>query len=1304
MAKEYLKDTKFLKALDEMRIKEHFISLQIMNFKEEPIKIIQGMATAGSITINGQSAVRRTINLTMVASEKDNDITNLDNIIACNKKVRVELGIKNPFKEYKFYGDIVWFPLGVYLITEANSQTSATSATISIKGKDKMSQLDGTCGGILPATVTFHELQTIKEDGEVAIEKVPIFTIIKECVKHYGEEIEENIIINDIDFTAKQSIKYIGSTPIWFDDDFKLSPIISNTTPENGEIRNKYVCDQEIGYKETDFTFPGELVFQAGEPVTAVLDKIIQTIGNYEYFYDLDGHFIFQEKKNYLNHYYTPIIELNDGYYIRSFSDSKYYNIFENSKDVVSYFNNPKYENIKNDYVVWGTSTTSDGVTRNIKYHLAIDEKPVIDLADQYLWERRTGNDEHIDYFIDRDKQEYVNTPNGTLIELKQEENLTKSEIKENIIQYLNNLYKGKQFTENTFILYVKITQKDKISYYRVKIKNQEVIEIFDLHYYEDFIKDEKIIIGILEEEDKKGSGENNNNDDENQNEDSIKTQILNYINELINLKKDYDSQMINILEGTGENDEAVLYQETKSKYDTIIQDLTNIIKNNTKYSLKNVTFEQFIKINIQNVNIYEYFIQENNSVSTLSFSDNNGYVSDSDNIDEGFNNNNYPNGSGNSGNSGNNNSSQNNSSSTINTVKRIGNPYRALSIKHQNNVYELGFYDKNKDWKKVYELQKLEDLTLKQMPYILNSIKKQYPVRIYHKKDFNKDNKNDFSFINSINQGSNEYGDLQLLKDSNNNDIKFSFVFEDLIKNKETILNELILKAKEEERIIIKDLFNNQDWEKETAIEDFKKILAEQNPKIELSSEQEKILKQIKNPFLTKENREKMIKSLVPFCIDNSANFKLDLDTIWANLETKDGVTTLLPLPDKVVNVTESQEITQTEQSQNQNPSSSNNIDDWFSKFMNGILSFFTGGNFSSSNSQQDSSSNQDGINTPSQKKDSVEILIKNLKVLKDKKLVELIIQYLTNKTKNDLIKEIGDYWINNVVENEEHLLKIITYYPSEPILDYDENVQYHLIGTPCTEWREELYRQALLNKDSAGAQGYYDEELLAFWRENFDTMNEDWKKEWGDYLGIPFKNEEDMTLEELEIYEKYSYLKGWNPIIYKDPGLLKYWLDFIDADQLFTKYSVNKIGRRSKVITKENIKVLYRLEVPDVIFIENKDLDEKDLALLIEEYDNYGQKYCLLKPNEMKSFSSASIGTTAFDLIREMLFTNLSYQTSVTINCIPKYYLEPNNLIYISDKKSGIQGDYFINQLTVPLTYNGTMSISTSQTVMRI
>jgi hypothetical protein len=45
---------------------------------------------------------------------------------------------------------------------------------------------------------------------------------------------------------------------------------------------------------ETPMTYPGELVKKAGETVTSLLDSIISTLGNiYEYFYDVDGRFIF---------------------------------------------------------------------------------------------------------------------------------------------------------------------------------------------------------------------------------------------------------------------------------------------------------------------------------------------------------------------------------------------------------------------------------------------------------------------------------------------------------------------------------------------------------------------------------------------------------------------------------------------------------------------------------------------------------------------------------------------------------------------------------------------------------------------------------------------------------------------------------------------------------------------------------------------------------------------------------------------------------------------------------------------------
>jgi hypothetical protein len=48
-----------------------------------------------------------------------------------------------------------------------------------------------------------------------------------------------------------------------------------------------------IGYQTTDLTFAGELVASIGESLTSILDKIKNMLGAFEYFYDLDGKFIF---------------------------------------------------------------------------------------------------------------------------------------------------------------------------------------------------------------------------------------------------------------------------------------------------------------------------------------------------------------------------------------------------------------------------------------------------------------------------------------------------------------------------------------------------------------------------------------------------------------------------------------------------------------------------------------------------------------------------------------------------------------------------------------------------------------------------------------------------------------------------------------------------------------------------------------------------------------------------------------------------------------------------------------------------
>jgi hypothetical protein len=54
------------------------------------------------------------------------------------------------------YGDIVWFPLGIYVIFNPNVSHSASGVTISIQLRDKMCLLNGDAGGVIPAATTFN--------------------------------------------------------------------------------------------------------------------------------------------------------------------------------------------------------------------------------------------------------------------------------------------------------------------------------------------------------------------------------------------------------------------------------------------------------------------------------------------------------------------------------------------------------------------------------------------------------------------------------------------------------------------------------------------------------------------------------------------------------------------------------------------------------------------------------------------------------------------------------------------------------------------------------------------------------------------------------------------------------------------------------------------------------------------------------------------------------------------------------------------------------------------------------------------
>lgn len=393
----YLLDNQFLKDFDNLQLKEQFVCITVLDWTEKPVQQIQGKAVSGSINVDGNSSVRRTANLTFVPFDNSLSLTDVKHLLSINKKIRLEVGFTNTTNKYKEY-EKIWFPMGVYIIINPSISNSSSGVSISLQLKDKMCLLNGECGGVFPAAVELDEVDTVDENGNSIISKPTIVEIIQEVVHHFGGEQIGKIIVADLDTQVKQVMQWAGVSPLYIYKLMKSSqdnPTFYYSTKMlniDGASMTEYARGDDIGYRYIPFTYPSELVAEAGSAVTNILDTIRDTLGNYEYFYDLDGNFVFQEKKNFLNTtpttYFIHALEQNSDYYLRNISKGVTAYKFTNANIITSYSNTPQYNMIKNDLIVWGVRKTLDGKEFPIRYHLAIDEKPEI------------GND-HLVYFVD---------------------------------------------------------------------------------------------------------------------------------------------------------------------------------------------------------------------------------------------------------------------------------------------------------------------------------------------------------------------------------------------------------------------------------------------------------------------------------------------------------------------------------------------------------------------------------------------------------------------------------------------------------------------------------------------------------------------------------------------------------------------------------------------------------------------------------------------------------------------------------------------------------------------------------------
>lgn len=274
-------------------------------------------------------------------------------------------------------------------------------------------------------------------------------------------------------------------------------------------------------------------------------------------------------------------------------------------------------------------------------------------------------------------------------------------------------------------------------------------------------------------------------------------------------------------------------------------------------------------------------------------------------------------------------------------------------------------------------------------------------------------------------------------------------------------------------------------------------------------------------------------------------------------------------------------------------------------------------------------------------------------------------------------LYREEGSGLVKGVFPLRQELPEVgnfnVVYAPGDGKYYYWDNeyrevdaVQYFSSYEPV-DWRTELYVQGLEAKNNGTDQGYYFAELESGWPGIYNLQTQ------------RFYGQEDD-----EFYAS-SLTDG------------DYFLDFIEPSSTsLGKYSVSAIGRRSDVVSTDDINCLFTPDIPNVVFInmDDDDVDEQQAVL-----NQKGEPWSRVRGNIFAAFATGGYKNGAFDQIKYELYMHTNYQRSVSINALPIHYLEPNSRITVSDKTTNTYGDFIITSISYTFGGSASMTVSANE-----
>ena len=206
----------------------------------------------------------------------------------------------------------------------------------------------------------------------------------------------------------------------------------------------------------------------------------------------------------------------------------------------------------------------------------------------------------------------------------------------------------------------------------------------------------------------------------------------------------------------------------------------------------------------------------------------------------------------------------------------------------------------------------------------------------------------------------------------------------------------------------------------------------------------------------------------------------------------------------------------------------------------------------------------------------------------------------------------------------------------------------------------------------------------------------------------------------KEASSYSNYTIAKGWNLKLTEQGDIdfksIYYYLDFVDEDSQLGQYSINNIGKRSIIINGNNEKIncVFEPDMNDIVFLNFDQMcDDTMTAAQKEDYKEQIKQYLIEKGQNYATIDSDYYKKmiiqdrpfySCFEKIKDLLYQYTNYNNTTSFSILPIYHLQPNTRITIDDPTIGIEGDYIITSISLPLDASSTMNINAYKALEKI